>query len=74
MVALCKPCLQMSTVQQESMLKVHERIIVMHYKIMLFARTSLFIVCFMNISPLFFNGAELLGLPTPKQTPKYLLY
>ena len=64
----------MSTVQQESMLKVHERIIVMRYKIMLFARTSLFIVCFMNISPLFFNGAELLGLPTPKQTPKYLLY
>ena len=74
MVALCKPCLQMSTVQQESMLKVHERIIVMHYIIMLFARISLFIVCFMNISHLFFNGAELLGLPTPKQTPKYLLY
>ena len=56
------------------MLKVHERIIVMDYIIMLFARISLFIVCFMNISHLFLNGAELLGLPTPKQTPKYLLY
>ena len=64
----------LNIVQRESMLKVHDEIIVMHYKIMLFARTSLFIVCFMNISHLFFNGAALLGLPTVKQTPKYLLY
>ena len=61
-------------VQRESMLKVHVEIIFMHYKIMLFARTSLFIVCFMNISYLFFNGAALLGLPNFEQTPKYLLY
>ena len=75
MVAVFQPSLHMpNIVQRESMLKVHVEIIVMHYKIMLFARTSLFIVCFMNISYLFFNGAALLGLPNFEQTPKYLLY
>ena len=75
MVAVFQPSLHMpNIVQRESMLKVHVEIIVMHYKIMLFARTSLFIVCFMNISYLFFNGATLSGLPNFEQTPKYLLY
>ena len=73
MVAVFQPSLQMrNIVQRESMLKVHVEIIIMHYKIMLFARTSLFIVCFMNISYLFFNEAALLGLPSFEQTPKYL--
>ena len=75
MVAVFQPSLHMPyIVQRESMLKVHVEIIFMHYKIMLFARTSLFIVCFINISYLFFNGAALLGLPNFEQTPKYLLY
>ena len=67
MVAVFQPSLHMSyIVQRESMLKVHVEIFIifMHYKIMLFARTSLLIVCFMNISYLFFNGAALLGLPS----------
>ena len=51
MVAVFQPSLHKpNIVQRESMLKVHVEIIFMHYKIMLFARTSLFIVCFMNIS------------------------
>ena len=74
--AVFQPSLHMSyIVQRESMLKVHVEIFIifMHFKIMLFARTSLLIVCFMNISYLFFNGAALLGLPSFEQTPKYLL-